>query len=74
MNIVLAAFSSYVLALSKNSYEKRARKMLMKLTAVQQPNCMLIKTQFLLSKINIKIMCFFVIFDVIVVVVQQIYC
>ncbi len=32
-NIDLAAFSSYVLALSKNPYEKRARKMLMKLTA-----------------------------------------
>ena len=32
-NVVLAAFSSYVLALSKNSYEKRTRKMLMKLTA-----------------------------------------
>jgi len=32
MNVVLAAFSSYVLALAKNSYEKRARKTLMKLT------------------------------------------
>ncbi len=31
-NVVSAAFSSYVLALSKNSYEKRVRKMLMKLT------------------------------------------
>jgi len=32
MNIVSAAFSSYVLALAKNSYEKREQKMLMKLT------------------------------------------
>jgi hypothetical protein len=32
MNVVLAAFSSYVLALAKNSYKKCARKMLMKLT------------------------------------------
>ncbi len=32
-NVVLAAFSSYVLALSKNLYEKHARLMLMKLTA-----------------------------------------
>jgi len=32
MNIVSAAFSSYVLALAKNLYEKRTRKMLMKLT------------------------------------------
>ncbi len=32
-NVVLAAFSSYDLALVKNSYEKCARKMLMKSTA-----------------------------------------
>jgi hypothetical protein len=31
-NVVLAAFSSYVLALAKNLYKKRARIMLMKLT------------------------------------------
>ncbi len=31
-NVVSAAFSSYVLALAKNSYRKRARKTLMKLT------------------------------------------
>jgi len=31
-NVVSAAFSSYVLALSKNSYEKFARFTLMKLT------------------------------------------
>jgi len=31
-NFVLAAFSSYVLALAKNLYKKRARIMLMKLT------------------------------------------
>ncbi len=35
-NVVLAAFSSYVLALAKNSYEIRARKMLMKLTEGRQ--------------------------------------
>jgi len=33
MNVVSAAFFSYVLALAKNSYEKCARKTLMKLTA-----------------------------------------
>jgi hypothetical protein len=32
-NVISAAFSSYVLALAKNSYEKRACQMLMKLTA-----------------------------------------
>ncbi len=32
-NVISAAFSSYVLALAKNSYEKRARLTLMKLTA-----------------------------------------
>jgi hypothetical protein len=32
-NVILAAFSSYFLALAKNSNEKRMRKMLMKLTA-----------------------------------------
>jgi hypothetical protein len=32
-NVVLAAFSSYVLALAKNSYKKQEQKMLMKLTA-----------------------------------------
>jgi len=32
-NVVSAAFSCYVLALAKNSYKKRARKTLMKLTA-----------------------------------------
>ena len=32
MNVILAAFSSYILALAKNSYEKGARIMLMKLT------------------------------------------
>jgi len=32
-NVVFAAFSSYGLALVKNLYEKRARLMLMKLTA-----------------------------------------
>jgi len=32
-NVVSAAFSSYVLALAKNSYKKREQKMLMKLTA-----------------------------------------
>ncbi len=32
-NVVLAAFSSYVLALSKNLYKKHACLMLMKLTA-----------------------------------------
>ncbi len=32
MNIVLAAFSSYILALAKNLYKKCARKTLMKLT------------------------------------------
>jgi hypothetical protein len=32
-NVVLAAFSSYALALAKNSYKKRSRKMLMKSTA-----------------------------------------
>jgi len=32
-NVVSAAFSCYVLALSKNLYEKCARKTLMKLTA-----------------------------------------
>ncbi len=31
-NVILAAFSSYVLALAKNLYEKCTRKMLMKLT------------------------------------------
>jgi len=33
MNVVSAAFSSYVLALAKNSYKKHACKKLMKLTA-----------------------------------------
>jgi hypothetical protein len=33
MNVVWAAFSSYVLALAKNLYKKCAQKMLMKLTA-----------------------------------------
>jgi len=33
MSIVLAAFSSYVLALAKNLHKKRKRKMLMKLTS-----------------------------------------
>jgi len=33
INIVLAAFSSYVFALVKNLYKKHMRKMLMKLTA-----------------------------------------
>jgi len=32
-NVVLAAFSSYILALAKNLYQKCARKMLMKLTS-----------------------------------------
>jgi len=32
----LAAFSSYVLALAKNLYEKFARKTLMKLTPVRE--------------------------------------
>jgi len=36
-NVVLAAFSSYVLALSKNSYKKHARFSLMKLTAGVKP-------------------------------------
>ncbi len=31
-NVILAAFSSYILALAKKLYEKRARIMLMKLT------------------------------------------
>jgi len=31
--VFLVAFSSYILPLAKNLYEKRARKMLMKLTA-----------------------------------------
>ncbi len=31
-NVILAAFSSYILALGRNLYEKFARKMLMKLT------------------------------------------
>ncbi len=35
-NVVLAAFSSYVLALAKNSYKKRSSKTLMKLTACRQ--------------------------------------
>jgi len=34
-NVVLAAFSSYILALSKNSYQKHSRITLMKLTADQ---------------------------------------
>jgi len=38
-NIVSAAFSSYVLALAKNSYEKCAQKMLVKLTPGLQRNC-----------------------------------
>jgi len=33
MKVVLAAFSSYVLALAKNSYKKHVRSMLMKLTS-----------------------------------------
>jgi len=33
--VVSAAFSSYILALAKNSYEKCARKMLMKLMTGQ---------------------------------------
>ncbi len=32
-NVILAAFSSYILALGRNSYEKFVRRMLMKLTA-----------------------------------------
>jgi len=32
INVILAAFSGYVLALVKNSYKKRERIMLMKLT------------------------------------------
>jgi len=36
-NVVLAAFSSYVLALSKNLNEKHARLTLMKLTAGVKP-------------------------------------
>jgi hypothetical protein len=36
MNIISAAFSTYILALAKNMYKKRARKPLMKLTAGNQ--------------------------------------
>ena len=32
-NVILAAFSSYILALAKNLYKKGARKMLMKMAA-----------------------------------------
>jgi len=39
MNVVFAAFYSYVLALAKNLYEKRARLTMMKLTAgVSRPH------------------------------------
>jgi len=33
MSVILAAFSSYLLALAKNLYKKRTQKTLMKLTA-----------------------------------------
>jgi len=50
-NGVLAAFSSYVLALAKNSYEKYARLMLMKLTAAFLPHRLIALFMSLMSSI-----------------------
>ncbi len=53
-NVVLTAFSGYILALAKNSYEKRDRKMLMKLTIGKEKYCWLLSSIFIGKNDSIK--------------------